>query len=127
MCIPLCMGILPVIPLSIHLYVSYYPCVYIPLCTHRGTYIYTQGYTHMIHAWGCTQTRVSTHSCVCICVDIPMCMCIYFICCFCFCVCRFSSFVKTGSEGYILGHVPNKIAIKHSDKLKIIASPESKP
>lgn len=37
---------------------------------------------------------------------------------------RFSPFVKTGSEGYILGHVPNKIAIKHSDKLKIVKSPE---
>ncbi len=38
---------------------------------------------------------------------------------------RFSSFVKTGSEAYILGNVPNKVAIKHSDKLKIIISPES--
>ena len=38
---------------------------------------------------------------------------------------RFSPFVKTGSEGYILGNVPNKVAIKHSDKIKIVISPES--
>lgn len=38
---------------------------------------------------------------------------------------RFSPFVKTGSEGFILGGSPSKVAIKHGDKLKIIISPES--
>ena len=36
---------------------------------------------------------------------------------------RFSSFVRTGAEGYILGHIPSKVVIKPN--VKIVASPES--
>ena len=37
---------------------------------------------------------------------------------------RFSSFVKSGAEAFILGNIPSKVAIKHSDKLKIVVAAE---
>ncbi len=38
---------------------------------------------------------------------------------------RFSPFVKTGSEAFILGNVPGKVDIKNADKIKIVVSAES--
>ncbi len=42
-------------------------------------------------------------------------------------VCRFSSFVKTGTETYVLGRVSLKAPISETEKVKIVLSPERKP
>lgn len=38
---------------------------------------------------------------------------------------RFSSFVKTGTESYVLGRVAIKAPISETEKVRVVLSPES--